>query len=322
MALTINEIVASTLFRQRKETADNIMSSIAAFNALAAKGKVELVSGGYELREPAVYQHPTVQWFTGYEQLGSTPTENLTCFQYDWKQAQAPVIIDGMTVRKNKGSEQQLINLLTSKMDCAKNALKAALQTSIRSDGTGSGSKELGGLRYLIKDTPTSGTIGGIDISTYTWAANQYTDFSADIAKAASAATIQEGMVTLYLKCVRGNEVPDLVLSGQTYWAYYHNSLQAIARITNPNDTLAKAGFRTLEFMSASVVLDNYTTDTTPRMYFINTDTLKFVAHEDLYFAPLGGKREPVDQDAVLQYIGVMGNLVCNNPHLNGVLHD
>ena len=53
MALTYNEIVASTLFRTREEAADNIMSSVALVNELADKGKVETVEGGYELREPA-----------------------------------------------------------------------------------------------------------------------------------------------------------------------------------------------------------------------------------------------------------------------------
>lgn len=317
MPLTYNEIVASTLFNQREETADAIMSAVPLTNELVAKGNVERVSGGYELRAAVEYALPSVQYFNGFQQLNNASYEGLTSCYVDWRQAQAPVAVDGMTIRKNKGNAQQLVNLLDTKMNAAKKALKVELQTSLKSDGSRLGGTEFTGLRACNAKTPTN-TYAGIDRSTYTWFKNQVVSFASTLGKPASAATIQEAFLKAYLLTTIGNESPQVAFAGNTYWSYYHNSLTAIQRLTDEGSTSAKAGYRTLMFMNTRVILDNAADDASdPTCDFVNLDYTKFIVHEDGYFAPLGSKREPVDQDAVIQYIFLMGNLLCSNPRMN-----
>lgn len=320
MPLTYNEIVASTLFRTREEAADNIMSSVALVNELVDKGKVEKVDGGYELREPAEFALPAVQYFSGYAQLNNASYEGLTDFVFPWRQCQAPVTIDGMTMRKNKGSKTQIINLMDTKVKAARKALKIELQTSLKSDGSRLGGTEFIGLGSAVATTPTN-IYGGIARSDYAWAKNATISFASDLAKPASAATIQDAYLKAWIKVTVGNDSPKLFLAGNTHWSYFHNSLTAIQRLTEDTSSLAKAGFRSLQFMDAKVVLDNATDDAaTPLTYIINTDYLRFIVHSDLFFAPLGGKREPVDQDAVVQYLSLMGQLTCNNPRMQCVV--
>jgi len=316
MPLTYNEMVASTLFRTSEEAADNIMSSVAIVNALTDKGAVEKVDGGYEIRQAAEYALPSVQYFTGLQTLNSASYEGLTDYMLPWRQCQAPVTIDGMTMRKNKGNDTQIINLMEIKVKAARKALKIELQTSLKSDGSRLGGTEFTGVRAFNAKTPTN-TYAAIDRSTYTWAKNMTISFATDLAKPASAATIQEAYLRAWIKCTIGNDSPKLFLAGNTHWSYFHNSLTAIQRLTNDSTSLAKAGFRSLQFMDADVVLDNSTDDVAdPITDILNLDYIKFIAHSDLFFAPLGGKREPADQDAVVQYIGLMGQLICNNPRM------
>lgn len=324
MTLSINEIVASTLFHQREEAADGATNNNAVLKRLATKGKMEMVDGGYELREPIEYPGSNgVTWFSGYEQLPTSPESILTDFVYDWKQVAKEVVIDGMTVRKNKGSKTQLIRLLSRKVDAAKRALQNGVATSLRSDGTAAGGKEFTGLQAQVPDDPSTGTQGGIDRAEYAWAASVKYDFSADLLETRTAANYQRALLNLWLQLVRGNDQPDLGLADNDHFADFHNSLTAIQRITDESSDVAKAGFRTLKFMNVDIVLDGgYGGATGNRTYLLNTDYIRVIGHSDLWFSPLGGKREPVDQDAVVQYIGCMGNMTCSCPFLQGVLID
>lgn len=65
-------------------------------------------------------------------------------------------------------------------------------------------------------------------------------------------------MDALWVTLVRGRDYPDLIIADNTTYRYYLNALQAIQRITTegaPND-MAAAGFQTLKYLNADVVLD------------------------------------------------------------------
>jgi len=319
MALTINDLVASTLFHQREETADTVLGNDAILIKLKEKGRVKKIGGGYEIRMTEDYQGPDAQWFEGYEQLNKTPVETTTAYQYDWASCAVPCIIDGTTVRKNKGDKERLFDVLQRRVDVSRRKLRNAITTALRGDGT----TGFDGLQVLYADAPSTGIVGGIDRATYTWARNVYYDISTELSESRSAANIQKAYLATWVQLVRGNDQPDLMLATNTHWSDYHASLTAIQRITNEDTKIAKAGFRTLQFMNAEVVLDGgYSGATGNRTYMLNTNYLEFIGHKDLFMTRLGGEREPVDQDAVVQYLGCMAALCGNGFPFSAVVID
>lgn len=154
---------------------------------------------------------------------------------------------------QNTGKEQ-VYDLLENRINNAERTLKNNFTLGVYSDGTGSSGKQLGGLLSLVSDTPTSGTVGGIDASAQTWWQNQLYDFSVQ-SVTASATTIQAAMQSLWLLCVRGTDVPDTIVFDSVYYQYWWSSQTTIQRYTS-GDT-ANAGFSSLMFNSAKTYYED-----------------------------------------------------------------
>ncbi len=99
---------------------------------------------------------------------------------------------------------------------------------------------------------------------------------------------------------------------------YVPNEL-SIQRIQNENE-LGALGYTTLKFYgsgkSVDVLLEGGIGSAMPddTTYFLDMDALRFRYHPDRNFKAIGGKRVPVNQDAIVQHVGFMGELTINNP--------
>ena len=82
---------------------------------------------------------------------------------------------------------------------------------------------------------------------------------------------------------------------------------------------MAQAGFTTVKFMTADVVLENYGCGAT-NAFFLNTKYFRLRPHKDRNMVPLGAKRLPVNQDASVSTLAWAGNLTCSNASLQGRL--
>lgn len=207
-------------------------------------------------------------------------------------------------------------------------------------DGTVTGS--ISGLQAIIADSPTSGTLGGIDRATWVFWRNISYSSVTDGGAAATSANIQRYMNSIYKQLVRGRDVPDLIVADGNYWQLYLESLQAIQRIQTENSApdLAEIGFQSLKYMGSDVVLDGgfqgYSTDPLPyetssgtsavggvpanHMYFINSKMLHWRPHADRNMVPLDPKRFSVNQDAMVRLMGWAGNMTSSGCFLQGVL--
>jgi len=109
-------------------------------------------------------------------------------------------------------------------------------------------------------------------------------------------------------------------MADNNYWRMYLESLQAIQRIQSTE--MAEAGFDSLKYMSADVVLDGGFGGAAPAnsMYFLNSDYLFFRPHRDRFFTPIGDDRFATNQDAMVKLIGFAGNMTVSNRRLQGVL--
>ena len=86
---------------------------------------------------------------------------------------------------------------------------------------------------------------------------------------------------------------------------------------------MAKAGWESLAFNSADVVLDGGVGGGSPanRMYFLNTEYLAWRPHRDRNMVPLDKGRHSTNQDAMVQLLTWAGNLCSSNLMQQGVLN-
>ena len=256
---------------------------------------------------------------SGYELLNVSPSDVISAAEFDWKQASVAVTISGLEQAQNSGPDA-LIDLLETRIDVAEKTMQNNLSQDMYSDGTASSGKQIGGLQLLVADSPTTGTVGGINRATYSFWRNQAYSATSDGGSAASAANIQRYMNALYQRTARQTDKVDLILADTNYYNFYLSSLQAIQRITS--DEMAQAGFQSLKYMGADVVFDGGIGGGCPanHMYFLNTDYIYWRPHRDRNMVPLD-RTQSINQDATVQLIIWMGNMTMSNAQLQGVIY-
>lgn len=307
----LSEIVTTTLRNRSRTLSDNVSNHNALLRRLRENGNQTSVTGRDIVRELEYADNGTVQFYSGYESLDVSPSDVLSAAVFDYKQLAGNVTISGLEQIKNSGTEA-IINLLEARINVLEKSMMNSLSTSIYSDGTGSSGKEVGGLQLIVADAGT-GTVGGINSSTYTFWQNIQTTATSS---AFSTTNVQADMNNIYLQLVRGADSPDLVMAGTNAYKAFLGSLQAIQRITS--DDLANSGFTSVQYLNSDVVFDSACN--TNRMYFLNTDYLRLEVAAARDFVP-GEAKMSVNQDAMVTPMFWSGNLTCSNRALQGVIH-
>jgi len=293
----------------------------ALLSYMKKRGTIKPVSGGRTIVQELAYaDNQTYKRYSGYETLNISPSDVFTAAEYDFKQAAVAVSISGLEQLQNSGQDA-IIDLLASRIDNAEKSMLNGLSADIYSNGTADGGKQIGGLQLLVSKTPTSGTVGGIDRSLWTFWQNKATVS----ATPADPSNITARMNAMALSLVRGSDVPKLIVADTNYFGHYLASLQANQRITD-EATAAGAGFPKLKYygagMSSDVVLDGGQGGNCPAntMYFLNTDYIHWRPHRDRNIVPLGEDRYAINQDAMVKLIAFAGNMTLSNASLQGVL--
>lgn len=310
----IGMLAATTIENYSKKLADNITNHSPLLRNVFMKGNVQYATGGTKIRQELMYaENGTVKWYSGLETLDVSESEVLDAADFEWKQLNANVVISGEEEIKNDGSEA-IHNLIKAKVKAAEITLQNTVNTSLYSDGTGTSGKEIGGLQLLVADSPSTGTVGSIDRSAQSWWRNQTYDFSSEAGGNASATNIQTGMNTLYRRCLRNNDKPDVILMDDTYYGFFESSLQTIQRITREDK--ATLGFETLAYKSANVYYD--ADCPSAHMYFLNTNYIHFRPKKNRNFV-VDKERMSINQDATVIPLFWAGNLTLSNASLQGV---
>jgi hypothetical protein len=315
----LSEIITTTLRNRSGKLADNVSKGNALLFKLKEKGAWVAASGRTIVQE-LDYQEGNFQWYSGYETINISPPDVITAAEYNWKQAAGSVSASGLEVDVQNTGKEAIINLFEGRITNAERTMKNQVTVGLYATGTGNSGKEIGGLQLLVADTPTSGTVGGIDRLSYTWWRNQTYDATTDGGAAVSAANVQDYMNEMFLRCSRGNDKTDLIVADKNYYKAFWSSMQAIQRVTESK--MAKAGFDNLAFANnVPVVYEDSTGMPSNHMYFLNTDFLKLRYAKGRLFEPTDKVRMP-NQDANTVLILFAGNLVCSNCARQGVLKD
>lgn len=313
-----SDIITTTIQSRTRKLADIMTDNNAILMRMKERKRIKTFSGGNVIAQEIEYaDNSTVMYYSGYETLSLAAQELFSAAEFNIKQIAAAVTISGLEQLQNSGKEK-MIDLISARVRNAEKSLANTISAGLYADGTGSSSKEIGGLQHIVADTNTN-TVGGISGSTYSWWRNLSYDLSS-IGSTASTTNIQTHMNATYVQLVRGNDGPDLIIADNNYYRHYLGSLQTIQRITT--DKLASAGFVSLKYMNSDVVLDGGKGGNCPanRMYFLNSDYLHYRPHADRNLVLLDPDRFSTNQDALVKLIGWSGNMTVSNRELQGVM--
>jgi hypothetical protein len=312
---SFTDIVTTTLQGYSGELADNVTNHNALLRWMNSKGNVQTATGRSVVQELEYAENSTTQWYSGAETLDISPSETFTAAEFNYKQLAGNVVITGLEEIQNSGKEA-IHNLLKSRIRNLEKSLKNTMATALYADGTGSSSKEIGGLQLLVADTNTN-TVGGINASTYTWWKNYVYDASNESVTTRST-TIQHSMNTTWINVIRGADKPDVILADSAYYLYYLESLTANQRFADVSK--AGVGFTNLVYQgNVPVIYDDQAPAS--HMYFLNTDYIFLRPAKGRVFKPLGEKSS-VNQDAMVMPVVWAGNMTVSNRSLQAVMHE
>ena len=178
-------------------------------------------------------------------------------------------------------------------------------------------------------------SLGGVNSDSYTWWESSFASFALDGTDASDTddtddaewdelTTTSNGVSRIVARMTRmygaltiGSDQPDLIICPQNLYDAYETGLQGNKRFVGTDAGLADAGFSTLKFKGADVVADSHCPAGV--MLFLNTKYLDFKVHSKRNFS-FQDFQKPINQDARTAKIFWMGQLVCTNPRMQGMI--
>jgi len=314
---TFTELVSTTFNKHRKDVKDNVSKNNALLRRIYDKGNYRKEDGGLTIVCPLDYaENTTYQRYSDWDTLNIQASDVISAAQYQWRQIALSVVSSGRELRINSG-DSRIINLAKAKI---KNAIRT-FKNNFSSDmySAGSLTNQIGGLQSLIADAGT-GTVGGIDSSTYTFWQNEVQSAAAPLqggsAITPGPTTMESLWLPLWLELVRGEDKPDLIVCSNEYYTYYEQSQTSMKLYTSSQ--MAQGGFVSLKYKTADVIFDGGSGIPAAHAYFINTDYLDLVVHSQADLDELEEVR-PVNQDGAVVTFLWIGNLTCSNRARQGV---
>lgn len=265
--------VATALASYEKDFKAQVFDNTVLLNYMKENGGIEEKGGGTTLRVPLNNAASNTSWFQNDDTFDVSNVDVMDAAEYSWRNITAPIVITLDDELANTGKEQ-VIDLLTAKVEVAKNTISDAINSALFSGVAAS--KQIDGLDTLIG----TGTVGGIAGATYT-AWNSYVESTA------TALTIAQMKVARNtLNQGKGGSPVKFIVTTQTLFEKYESLLTPTYQmnplvLSKEAKRLGDVGFTALEYAGIPVVFDNDATSGV--MYFVNTENLKLYVHRDAF---------------------------------------
>jgi len=219
----------------------------------------------------------------------------------------------------NRGPEAAFSHV-SAKLNNAAGKMGKLLATDMYLDGQGtnSGTLQLDGLQAAVDHGSNYASYGGITRSDLGVANGTVSSGINGYVASFSTGFSLTGVQKAYGSAWFGNEHVDLIAGRQNVWDQFWSKLQPMQRFHEESSDVAKAGFSSFKFNSASVVVDQYAPS--GEMYGLNTRRENFalyVSTLERYQFGFSGFKEAQNTDDVAGQYFFAGNLVVSNPRLN-----
>lgn len=284
--------------RDTKEIQDAVFNDLVLINHLVNKNAVRRVGGASILVPIRNAKNATVDSYNAFDIIDTTPQEELTMAQYQWKQYAASVSVSGREERIQNQGQYAALDLVQSKIKGAEDSLRDAINTALYA--TSPASKDLGSLYTSINATSS---IGEINSTTYSfW---QSTDTTSGSFTAQGLSDMRATWSALEVKAP--SAPTDLLLTTSDVYNYYEAALQPQQRYTMDK---GNASFDTLMFRSAPIKYD--AACNSGYMYFLNSKCMELCIHSGTDFI-MRDWVTPANQDAKTALFMVGLELVIKN---------
>lgn len=280
----VDETLTLTMTNLIPGIKDNVFKENTALGWLygAAKQKKK---GGTSLSHGLRYgRNTTAQSYQRYDILDTTPQDNLTRDQWDWKQYAVSVSIDGFTERIANAGQYAIENAIEEKKEEAEMSLKTLLEQDIFAAAPGSKS-----LRSLPTIVLASGTEGQINGTTSTWWQATVTA-GGSWAGGIGRASLVTNMNTISKLNPVG--MPEMLISDQTSYEAYESTMIAQYRYT---DNSPDIGAKKLLFKEVPWIWSVQATSGV--IYVLHSKAIEFVVNSDTDFTVTQFVK-PANQDA------------------------
>lgn len=299
------------------EIQDVIYGTNALFFRLNQANKKQ-IAGGMHVEQPFMYaKFSNGGPYQGYDLLDTAPNDTVINGGWDIKQYYVPVTVDGRTLARCNTPEA-VVNLLTLLWEQARMQLADYLGTGLYSDIV-TDSKAIDGLKGAVDDGTVSTNYAGLSRTTYTWLKAQ---------RDASTSTLTlASLRSMVGNCTRGGHAPTIILSRKEQynrlWSLLTPSQRFVSGPSGTDEQLAQAGFTNILFDNIPWVIDEKVFDgpntSNSAILFLNEEILKLAIFADTDF-DMEDFRKPTNQDAMVGFLKWYGNLLVQNPQLNGIM--
>ena len=303
-----------------QDPTDNIFQRHWLLEQLRANGSFEKQNGVVVRANLEYALNPNVKFISEMETVTVFRPDTFDNAEYAWKFVAGDVPMTDFERGITEGGAAKY-NFEAKKLDNLKKTMEEKSNTSFFSDGTGTSSKEFGGLQLLVSLTPTTGTVGLINRATYSFFRNQQTTGTKTTNPGDNLLAALE---TNYNSCSNGigEENPTFAVTTQTGFEIYNNLTPTIERLVrdSENNKLVR-GFKgqNVAFKDVPVGYDPacYSTGGVHNWYFLNNRNLKFV-----YMLWMKGEPAVRPSDGFWDVFKVLsiGNLITDNPRRLGVV--
>lgn len=322
----VTSIDATTLSKIEKKFQDNLSKRSPVIAKFKSSEAMVLMDGGKELSFPVIVDSGNATSYLGDDTLPVTK-QQLRRLTYSWRQFAATVRIDGLEEILNSGPEEAA-SILEGRMEGAEIDTTNKFETMFGADATGNvggdgEARDWNGLQNLVSDTPTVGTIGGLNRATFAQLRNQI--FSTAITAFNTTNAGRNGMLDLWTNCCQGGRRPNFIPTTPAIWRLYHLSLTATERLELEagRDRTVTAGIPNLKFMDADVVFSDGIAASHLYMLRVakprSSGGIFMVVSRQRNFK-MGKFIEPVNQDLRVAKILTAGQLCTDAPYLQGVI--
>lgn len=295
----VDETLTLTMTNLIPGIKDNIFRENTLLGWLQENAKKK-VKGGTSLSHGIRYAKNTSGGsYARYEQLNTTPQDNLTRDQWPWKQYYHTIAIDGYTERVNTG-QFAIDDAMDEKKEQAEMSLKDDLEIDLFA-----ASPATNGLRSLPVVVLGSGTEGQINGTTSTWWAAQ-----SSAAGSWSGGVGRSTLVTLCNTLSKRNPVgmPELLVSDQDDVERYESTLVSQYRYTNNKPDIGaspKLMFKEIPWIWSVQATANV-------IYALHSKAIDLTVHSNCDFIVTPFVK-PANQDARVGQILFMAALTTGN---------
>lgn len=309
----IDNLYTTTWQNMKSKATDQIFDATPFWFWLKEHGHLKAVEGGRFITEPLRYaKSERVQFIGRGGTVNLDRNEYLTAAIYDWKYLVDSLVRFGVDDQKNRG-KNQIMSQMETDLSVSQQSLIDQMETSLFSEN--SDVLAFLGLRDVVQDDPTNDeTFAAINQQNNTWWRNQFKDMASESFAAFGLARMR----TLFNNCGNNmsSDFPDFIVSGQTPYERYEDSVEEQKRIVNKK--LGDASFENIEYKGVPMVWSPACANT--RMYFLNTRHLNFTYDPMMFFDMTEWKPIPDQVNDRAAQIILAGELTTGRRRVHGVL--